>query len=320
MPKIPRLGTTDTETEGDDGWAPDLGPTSPPPALPEIVEPDHPYSPVRHLAYALQPNHDPDELLMVMFTAYFDASGHPKQKDEMSLSGFVATVGQWQHFERCWADHLKRWRIFVPFHMADFEASFAKQDNYKHFPYAHFHRKGKKMDRFLAESVTLLNHCTQYSFGEVCVIPEMRRAQREGSFPAWEPYTYLGFMILHKTFLWARQMARNGHASDQLEIIFECGDPGWEQLRRVAKAAFNTEIHCKSKDKLVPFQACDIVAWEHRKNIEMHYGGATSGRPSMGQMLEALKGSDDWQYLHYQSIAETSASPEWQELVKNAPV
>jgi len=52
----------------------------------------------------------------------------------------------------------------------------------------------------------------------------------------------------------------------------------------------------------------------------MHYGGATSGRPSMGQMLEALKGSDDWQYLHYQSIAETSASPEWQELVKNAPV
>jgi hypothetical protein len=41
-----------------------------------------------------------------MFTAYFDASGHPADSTVVSVAGFVAEEAQWIHFEQNWQQTL----------------------------------------------------------------------------------------------------------------------------------------------------------------------------------------------------------------------
>lgn len=70
---------------------------------------------------------------MVLFTAYFDASGDWNQPFVI-VAGYIANLWQWKSLENVWPNIHKEYGVQTPFHMADFIAActtetYARQKN-----------------------------------------------------------------------------------------------------------------------------------------------------------------------------------------------
>ncbi|HXX17022.1 MAG TPA: hypothetical protein VEJ47_19125 [Candidatus Eremiobacteraceae bacterium] len=56
-----------------------------------------------------------------MFSAYFDASGHPNNTSVLAVAGFIADADQWIEFDRNWKEVLNRPDFGISsLHMKDF--------------------------------------------------------------------------------------------------------------------------------------------------------------------------------------------------------
>jgi hypothetical protein len=56
-----------------------------------------------------------------MFAAYFDESGIHQSSEVVAVAGYLASVAQWNHFQRNWSDMLTQESIKC-FHMTDLES------------------------------------------------------------------------------------------------------------------------------------------------------------------------------------------------------
>lgn len=234
-----------------------------------------PYSPVRHLAYLIWPNHDPARCFMAVFNAYFDASGDAAAKGKaqaLVVAGFVATIKKWQKFERAWPALLEEYNIPSPLHMTDFMAIKGR--------YKSWSGDAATQESFRLAAVAVLKRHTNKPFVAAVTIPDLHRMFDEYEIPEpvpRQPFAFCALLACDGLFGWAQNRFRAGtvHGSDDVEILFETGD--------LHRGAFSDALWAKHKKDvnfrtnkakaLVPLEACDFLAWEFRNFAKAHVHG-----------------------------------------------
>lgn len=203
---------------------------------------------------------------MAMFTAYFDASGHPDDKGKAKslwVAGFVSTVQKWAKLEHAWPMLLKEYDIPSPLHMTDF---IARQGRYRKW-------KGNKaaQEDFRCAAARILKLHIHKPFAAGVVIPDLRRMFDEYDVPETEPrqpYAWCALQVCDRLFEWAQNRVRAGvlRGSNQLEIVFEDGDKHQGDFAKAFWAKHRKAVNFRMNvDKAwVPFQACDFFGWEFR--------------------------------------------------------
>ena len=143
------------------------------------------YSPLRHLALSIWLTQDLERCYMTMFTAYHDASGHPKQGRALFVTGVVSAVPYWLEFEPKWKKTLKQHGLTYPFHMTDW----ATQSTPEYLEWAGdiprqtaFHKAVHKL---------LLDY-TAITVSQGVLLADLRRLRKEYVLPPqWKtPLTY----------------------------------------------------------------------------------------------------------------------------------
>jgi len=196
------------------------------------------------------------EALIVMFTAYLDASGN-ERTSVITVAGFVARLTRWERFESEWKSLLPR-RIKM-FHMTDFASSKAGWESWK----------GKSQQRavFFDKLVRCVMRNTNKGFGISLQLSHYRdfntKFQLEES--SGGPYSFACQAFFAEVMKWA---ARN-RVDYRREILFvaEDGDTGQgEMLSRARQDGFN--VIPQSKAAIRAFDACDLAGWKARTVVD----------------------------------------------------
>ncbi len=248
---------------------------------------DKRYSAVEHLAYSLWLNHNPKERHMAMFTAYFDASGHSADTGVgacLFVTGFVASVERWLEFETAWLGHLDENDIEPPFHMTDFISSKCQ--------YASWKGQKAKRDTFLAKAVRIIKDHTRKPFSNGVVIEDLKRMFREFEVPAMpeEPYPWCAIQIFTFVNDWTKSQLNQGRVNplDHLEYVFETGDLYRGKFMEIARDVYGITPKFMDKDSCVPFQACDLVAWAHRRALSGYRKGEVRAPSAYADIMRHL--------------------------------
>lgn len=228
-------------------------------------------SSLRHLAMILFGNRDLARCNLAAFTAYFDASGSSSDHHSgavLFVSGFVATAQAWLDFEEEWRAFLAGHDLCVPFHMTDFEAGGRSYGKWK--------GKYAERQKFIAEATKIIKVHTLQAFSHGVVIEDFRRMFSEYEIPenqTDEPYPWCALNVCGKVLDWAERGIEEGSVqpTDKLEFVFEAGDLYRGKFLQFAKERYGFLPVLKEKankgrlhGEFPPFDAGDILAWEHR--------------------------------------------------------
>lgn len=246
-----------------------------------------PYSVVEHLASAIWLNHDPRRRLLVAFTAYFDASGHPDNAPTLFVSGLVASVEKWLRFEDEWNCLLVRYNITPPFHMKEF-APGTKQ-------YRSWLGDLARRQRFLTEAIGLIKRRTQKSFSSGVLLNELRKARETYVTPEnWRyPFVLCGTMVIVRVAEW---MYRQGIHAKDIAFVFEDGDKHKGRLLdALDKKEFKATIAFRPKTDCPPLQAADLIAWEHNRLVtNATVRGVRKLRGSLRALVRQIPHDNSW--------------------------
>jgi hypothetical protein len=209
-----------------------------------------------HIASAIRLRGDPRRFLIAVFTAYFDASGHPSSGTTFFVSGFASSEKKWLLFEGEWAALLARYAITPPFHMKEFAPAVGQ--------YAAWKDDKARRKAFLGEAVKLLKRRTHKSFSSGVILEDLRRINREYVMPSHMafPYCLCGQQVLAKVALWLYHRKLGGH----IAVVFEDGDTHKGKLLDLMHSrGIRIPVAFMPKDGSAALQAADLVAWEHRR-------------------------------------------------------
>lgn len=227
------------------------------------------YSPIRHLAHALFLNHDPNEALMFMPIAYFDASASHQDPKVMTLAGFVSTEEKWVKFERSWNAVLAQYN--VPYlHMKEYAHSTGAFQGWK--------RQEEKRKAFLSDLIKVAKLNVRKGF--MCSMPlqDYEEVNREFNLREYwgNEYSLLGMAVVTALLGW--KLKHFPHAP--IRCIFEDGDADNHHLKRcLQKEAIPYSFTPKKSmqgtvmEYIVPFQLADFAAWENRIAVARFYNG-----------------------------------------------
>jgi hypothetical protein len=195
---------------------------------------------------------------MVMFTAYFDASGD-KRSRVLTVAGFVARVKKWERFEDRWASILTPYGL-DNFHMTDFVTGVGKYAQFKGAEH-----KWKRVE-FFSSLVDCIKQSTQKGFavsvqmGDYVVIDkEYKLSESVG-----KPYVLCGTVALQRLKDWAEKKKIDYRS---VLCVFEDGDEHRGELIENARHdGFNAVL--QSKKLIRAFDACDLAAWKAKSAID----------------------------------------------------
>ena len=221
------------------------------------------YSPIQHIASAVWLNHEPETCWMTMWTAYYDASGDDSDVEQPLVAvGVVSSVADWLEFEREWDTVLRRHG--APYlHMSDL-AHWKK-------PYATWKEYGEAKRRpFLEDLIGVIERRVAKIFVDRIIPRHFKTVNDRFVFDAeyWQsPY---GLIMLQCTSAIEVWVARE-HPGSPLHHVVEKGDGGQNVINDIASDAGTPLTVIPKKDPsgnwFMPFQASDLVAYEHRKAI-----------------------------------------------------
>ena len=226
------------------------------------------HSSLRHLAWSLWGNHDPERCLMAMFTAYFDASGKPHDPTVFLVSGFVSSERKWLRFEDEWAAFLKEWGIRGTFHTTDY----IKAQMGTH--YEQFHGNDPLRDEFERRAVKVIRRGIRKPVSCGLLLEDYRRVLAEYRLPDAfghfrHPYSLCAIHCTLAVVFWGdRRMKSN----DLLEFIYEDGDDDKGFFIKEFKKINGEPPIFRTKDKHPQFQAADILAWRHARLLKITKG------------------------------------------------
>jgi hypothetical protein len=195
---------------------------------------------------------------MAMFTAYFDASGHPVDGKVLTVAGFVSTVKKWARFEGEWNAILDSEGIKI-FHMTDFVAS-----------HGEFSKGWKgQTDRrrlFIERLAACLKKNVNKSFRTTLLLDGYYAVNK--AYEVQEmfgcPYALCCMICSFTLREWA---ARKG-AERKLLYYFEDGDLGKGEFEMFHKAAYGAKPLFLEKARGVPLQAADFAGWKIRTSVQ----------------------------------------------------
>lgn len=266
------------------------------------------YSPVRHLAYSIWLNHDPDTRHMAMFTAYFDASGHPNAKGQaMFVSGFVAPVSRWLKFEREWLDLLKAHKIKNPFHMTEFIACSEQFASWKH--------DEPRQLAFYRRALHLIARRTNRAFSQGLLLDEYWELVKQyeipddsaAALPLRTPLSFCTLGAVTQLHKWGNRRKRRGERiHGPIEFVFDRGDKHRGEMADAVREIFGFEPIFKDKADVVPIQAADILAWEHARvcGVLIHGDMKKLRVSSWPEVARIFPGSNEWAYLNVAKMRE----------------
>jgi hypothetical protein len=242
---------------------------------------------------------------MAIFAAYFDASGRSDNKQKAGslwVSGFVSTVEKWLRFEERWLELLSQHDITPPFHMTDFMAGRRE--------YARWKGDAVRQDAFLLAAAKIIHQETNKPFSIGMYLEDLRRFYAQYEVPGLQDpqaYTWCALQAVNATKIWTRNRlkAKTVSGADTFQCFFEEGDLYSDTFVRIARDTYGIIPQFLGKE-CVPFQACDLLAWEHRNmatNIRLHGSGYT--RSSYNALQHYLP-NDAMRYTSWRGLAQTA--------------
>lgn len=246
----------------------------------------------------------------MMLAGYFDDSGHVTNKKVLLVCGFVATVEQWNVFEKEWAAILRNPKFDLDYlHMKEFVAFRGK--------FARF-----KDDLFLQRALfstlyELLELRTAGTFGCSIWLEDFERVNAEYELREkyGHPLALAGCAAISKAIRWME----NQRPGDRIKFVFDRGMDGWGELLKLAATFWVDEVVPVSgtfKEQL-PLQAADHVAWElHRfatKAVESRFkSNGVKPRGSLNSIMARFQKEDTWLVLNeieLRRMCETTSEP-----------
>lgn len=243
---------------------------------------------------------------MAMFTAYFDASGHPNDPKggTMFVSGFVASATGWLKFEREWLALLDEYGIANPFHMTEFIACSGQ--------FATWKGNESRQSEFYGRALKAIQRRTNKAFSQGIILNDFRRLVDSYEIPEAyasasvlsAPIAYCGVGVLVQLARWAARAKQRG-LQGPVEVVFDRGDKHRGLLAAAVRELFNIELAFKDKSEAVPIQAADILAWEHARmcGAVMDKDVKKLRMSSWPDVQRLFPGSDEWAYLNAKKLA-----------------
>ena len=228
----------------------------------------------------------PESRLMVMFSAYFDASGDHK-KPFIVVSGYIANFVQWKALERIWRELHEEYGLSLPFHASEFFAAFTTewyktQTNARkdYIEIAKTPARAKEFFAKLCNAQLSLVHC-----GVSCIVPMQIYDEINALLELQElvpPYALGARMCVDWIKIWEKEM----DIQYPTEIIFERGDFGQGKFTELMQVeGMETPIY-KDKKDFAGLQAADHYAWE--QNYRLKEEQRNEVLPLMREELQSL--------------------------------
>ena len=225
-----------------------------------------------------------------MLRAYYDAAGSEDDGGgALTVVGLLSTEKKWLRFEQDWNRVLRDFGVPY-FHMKEFAPSTGPFEKWKDDP----HRRAD----FLLKLIAVTKRRTNKTFVSVVELAGYNEANLEyrlkesfGGAYGLACYTCLRQV---DTFLERR------YPHNMVLHIPEKGDRGQGPfLMLIGKEQTRGEVTPKRKGESVtglpvsPFQACDFIAWEVRRNVIDNLGDrATEVRRSLAEIVRQLPGTE----------------------------
>lgn len=243
-----------------------------------------------------------------MYTAYFDASGHPDAKagTAMFVSGFIAPAPEWIKFEREWLSLLAEYGIENPFHMTEFIACAKQFVGWKH--------DEKRQLEFYGRALKVIQRRTNKAFSQGLFVDDFWKLMKQYEIPEHHalasslktPFSYCAVGALIQVLKWAQRRRGLGPRVDgPVEFVFDRGDKHRGQMATALRDTFGIEPIFKDKKDVVPIQAADILAWEHARvcGVIRDRDLKKLRMSSWPDIQRLFPGSDEWAYLDAQKLA-----------------
>jgi hypothetical protein len=215
----------------------------------------------------------------MMYSAYFDESGSQDDGKHVIVSGFVAEVGQWIHFEREWRSVLDAHAVSV-FHANEFGHEVGEFKSWD----------DTKRRTFLDLLVGIIRRRTNKSFSTAIPLNDFR--QIDSQFLLKEsvgyPYPLAARVCMDRVYEWA---ASHG-ILEPIEFFFEDGAKRRGQLLWIAEKDKKPTPIFKKKSEIIQFQAADLLAWEHNRLLRKDRSKWLNNLSPVLQKLEEM--SNDW--------------------------
>ena len=261
---------------------------------------DESYSAVEHLAFALWPDGEFSRSYFMMFTGYFDDSGHITNEKALVVCGFVASVEQWKVFEKDWQAILNHPQFDLDYlHMKEFRAYKGK--------FAKFKDNLPLQTELFSGLYGLIEARAEETFGATVLLRDYHNingryqlAERYG-----HPFALAGMTSIHKAIRWMEQ----NHPEDRINFVFDHDTDGWGHLLKAAKEMWIDEVIPVpgTFKKQLPLQAADHVAWEKHRFITQAIDSsfapqAVKARGSFHVLMEKFQQQDTWALLNEASL------------------
>jgi hypothetical protein len=223
-----------------------------------------------------------------MFTAYFDASGHPNNTDSLVVAGLVSPVQQWIKFDKSWQRVLDEYGV-SSLHMKDFAHSRGE--------FASWKNDDLKRSSFLKSLIAVLKRSASYSFASGVDMPAYKTQRVVDVDSRLSPYAIGGLTVINNALLWSESLSI---PRTDLGFVFEDGDKGKGNLLDLASMKFKISPSFEPKDRHMAFQAADLLAYEvfqTQGKIAKLDGNEKIDIDSLRkpfQSLRGIPGSDKW--------------------------
>ena len=221
---------------------------------------------------------------MVLYKAYFDASGTGHDTHAMFMSGFIATERKWRKWESAWLALLAEYGIKPPFHTTEFET---RRGQFREWP--NELRESFRLAAIRSLTPPRLNKAFSYGIA----VEDLRRLFREFEMPSGapsSPYAWCGLRVTEMVGEWGRNRAKAGRVDpgERYAVLFEHGDTDRGRLEAVLSVMGLCALFPKKRDA-VAFQACDFLAWQHRNWLTQRtLRGRLNATPAVQEIARCL--------------------------------
>jgi len=218
-----------------------------------------------HLCGSLYPGGNHSERLIAMFTVYVDESGTHDSSEVACVGAYVASVGQWERFDRAWVDEVLEPEGIEIFRRSDLES---------------FHGEFKvgwdseRRKRVLRKAHRVIKRNTRA--GRAAILNRTDFAQTvPGPMKRLFGGEY-GWLVFDCIVLFARWAERH-HIAGPIDYVFEDGAGSRRQVDRLFESILNQpEIRERNKIRtwtfspkkcMRPLQAADLFSYEAYKHV-----------------------------------------------------
>lgn len=244
---------------------------------------------------------------------FFDSSGKEENLEDkvMVVSGVLSEAAQWRDFESDWLKVLTDEQVPIGdvlpvFHTTDFHAKWGGYENTEFWT-------EEKRERLYNTLLDLINTHALYPVGIAILLDDYRRLRDEN--PALVlMYQKVGAFAASLAFWHCAQWSEKEDYHNSISYIFDLGETYRTEIDRIHRFACKIkglrdfwriskgELDFKDKEKFVPIQAADVIAWELAKDVKEELkridGTSRKPRPELEKLISPKTSFRFYEYKH----------------------